>query len=150
MFAAKVDHSLFQVLYSCKGVKRQQQGLCESNKREVEGTPSVQSWNHLFLTTKQPDTVGVISTPPFFNRRVATVPRLCYAHGPRLLCLPRRWPSRPGAGGRRGAGSGEAPVAPPEPGDAFALGCHLSAAEHPLRPGPIMSAAAWLAPAARQ
>lgn len=147
MFAAKVDHSLFQGPLQDK---RQQHGLCESNKREVEGRPSAQSRNHLFLTTEQPETVGVISTPPFFNRRVASVPRSCYSHGPRLLCLPRRWQSgRWGAGGG-GAGSGEARVAPPEPGDAFALGCHLSAAERPLRPGPIMSAAAWLAPAARQ
>ena len=87
--------------------KRQQQGLCDSNKREVEGTPSAQSWSYLFLTTKQPDTVGVISTPPFFNRRVATVPRSCYAHGPRLLCLPRRWQSGPGARGGRAAGGGQ-------------------------------------------
>lgn len=49
---------------------RQQQGLYYSRRQEG-GRRSAQGWNHLSLTASKPGTGGVISTPPFFNLRIA-------------------------------------------------------------------------------
>lgn len=49
---------------------RQKQGLYYSKWQE-EGRRSAQGWNRLSLTTNKPGSVGVISTSPFFNPRIA-------------------------------------------------------------------------------
>lgn len=74
----------------------------------MEGRRSAQGWNPLSLTTNKPDTVGVISTPPFFNPRIATsharvthmvqessVSHECHIQGWGALRLRRRGPGAP-------------------------------------------------------
>lgn len=92
--------------------------------------------SHLSLIATKSDTVRVISSPPCPRRRL---------HTPTLQL--RTWSKTPVSTNVTSKG---VLAMPPEPRDAFALGCHLPATGRLLRPGPIMSAAAWLAPAARQ